>query len=231
VRVAILADIHANLPALETALRDVRSQRCDRVMSLGDAVGIGPYPSETLELLLAEGIAGIMGNHEEYLLRGFPTSRSGMNSVEEIDHQQWTQDRVSRALKEKVREWPYEERIPYVRGSARLLHFAYDEGGITAASITSDADVESVFGEHDPVTIFGHTHRSLDLRRKARYLNPGALGCSRDEYARYLIMDVSGAKVDFRHRMIRYPKKVLLDEFVSRHVPARDEIFRIFYGA
>jgi predicted phosphodiesterase len=229
-RLAILADIHANLPALEMALRDLRSQRCDKLVSLGDAVGIGPYPSETLELLFSENVAGIMGNHEEYLLGGFPTPRSGKNSAEEIEHQRWTRDQVSSTLKEWVRGWPYDERTYHQSASVRLLHFAYDQEGITPLSITADCDLELLFGRNEAFTIFGHTHKELDVTGRARYVNPGALGCSRDDHARYLIVDTSGTEMQIERRSVRFGRKALLDEFESRKVPAREEIFRIFYG-
>ena len=50
-RVAALYDIHANLPALEAVLRDIREANVDRVMIGGDVVP-GPMPRETLRCLL-----------------------------------------------------------------------------------------------------------------------------------------------------------------------------------
>ncbi len=49
-RVAALYDIHANLPALEAVLREVRDEGVDQVLIGGDVVP-GPMPRETLELL------------------------------------------------------------------------------------------------------------------------------------------------------------------------------------
>ena len=53
-RVAVLADIHANLPALEAVLAEPDVRSADRVVLLGD-IALGPMPAETLDLLAALG--------------------------------------------------------------------------------------------------------------------------------------------------------------------------------
>lgn len=67
-RLALISDIHANLPALESVLRGVKKHSPDAVISLGDQVNLGPCPRETLALLHAEGVTCLHGNHERYIL-------------------------------------------------------------------------------------------------------------------------------------------------------------------
>ncbi len=67
-RIALIADIHSNLPALEAALRDIPKHSPDLIISLGDQVNLGPCPKETLELLKAKNITCLHGNHERYIL-------------------------------------------------------------------------------------------------------------------------------------------------------------------
>ena len=67
--IALLADIHGNLPALEAALSDIRKKhRPDRIVSLGDQVNLGPCPRETMALLRESGVDCLHGNHERYVL-------------------------------------------------------------------------------------------------------------------------------------------------------------------
>jgi len=69
-RIALITDIHANLPALEAVLSDVKAKRhADLILSLGDQVNLGPCPRETLELLRAHNVTCLHGNHEGYLLK------------------------------------------------------------------------------------------------------------------------------------------------------------------
>lgn len=67
-RIALITDIHSNLPALESALRAAKKHTPDMIFSLGDQVNLGPCPKETLALLKAEGVACLHGNHERYIL-------------------------------------------------------------------------------------------------------------------------------------------------------------------
>ena len=74
--IALMADIHANLPAAEAVIADIRRKhKPDRIVSLGDQVNLGPAPCDTLRLLRAEGVTCLHGNHEGYILsvmRGEP---------------------------------------------------------------------------------------------------------------------------------------------------------------
>ena len=67
-RIALLADIHGNLPALESVLQGIKKHAPDRIISLGDQVNLGPCPREVLALLHANGVTCLHGNHERYLL-------------------------------------------------------------------------------------------------------------------------------------------------------------------
>lgn len=67
-RLALISDIHSNLPALESVLRDIKPFAPDQIISLGDQVNLGPCPREVLALLRAEGVTCLHGNHERYIL-------------------------------------------------------------------------------------------------------------------------------------------------------------------
>ena len=82
-RYALISDIHANLPALEAVLNSIAARpEIDATYHLGDLVGYGPWPNETISLLKGFRIPGIQGNHDDKIARsGAPapmrqTSRS-----------------------------------------------------------------------------------------------------------------------------------------------------------
>lgn len=86
---AVMGDIHANLEALEAVLKDLSTERVDKIAILGDDIGYGPNPRECLEK--AAGIADILliGNHEKELISGDP----GM-SAETKEVLQWTEGQL-----------------------------------------------------------------------------------------------------------------------------------------
>jgi predicted phosphodiesterase len=63
-RIAVMSDIHGNLEAFAQSMDDIKRQKIDGIVNLGDAIGYGPQPEEVLNLLEKEGIPNILGNHE-----------------------------------------------------------------------------------------------------------------------------------------------------------------------
>ena len=63
-RLAFLADIHGNLPALEAVIRDLQDLAPDQVFLAGDLVNRCPWNNEVMELLADTGWPGVVGNHD-----------------------------------------------------------------------------------------------------------------------------------------------------------------------
>lgn len=64
-RIALLSDVHANLPALEAVLADIDKQSdLSAVYHIGDLVGYAPWPDEVVGLLRNRGITGVAGNYD-----------------------------------------------------------------------------------------------------------------------------------------------------------------------
>ena len=84
-RIAIISDIHGNLPALEAVLADVVEQQPDAVYCLGDLVGYGASPNEVTDRIRAEGIATIMGNYDDGV--GFDRDECGCAYRDPVDQE------------------------------------------------------------------------------------------------------------------------------------------------
>ena len=67
-KIAVVSDIHGNLPALQAVLQDIESQRVDQVVNLGDILSGPLLPAETADFLMARDWVTIAGNHERQLL-------------------------------------------------------------------------------------------------------------------------------------------------------------------
>lgn len=99
-KLGIITDIHGNLVALKSVLSEFEKENIDKIICCGDIIGIGPYPEETIKLLLKyKGkVIAVKGNHEQYLLDGLPQrvhgNRRKMNP-EEIKNHEWTKTQVS----------------------------------------------------------------------------------------------------------------------------------------
>ncbi|MCB8945983.1 MAG: metallophosphoesterase [Ardenticatenaceae bacterium] len=102
-KIAVITDVHANLPALQAVLRAIEQEGYDLLVHLGDAVAIGPFPAECLEVLLnVPNTQFVMGNHDEWLAYGLPQPQPEWMSDGEVAHQQWTQGQVTGVMKTTV---------------------------------------------------------------------------------------------------------------------------------
>jgi len=63
-KIALFSDIHANLPALESCLKDIEERKPDAVYCLGDLVGYNVWPNEVIQEIRKRGIPTIAGNYD-----------------------------------------------------------------------------------------------------------------------------------------------------------------------
>ncbi len=176
-RIALLADIHGNLLGLDAVLEEVRRERVDRILCLGD-VAVGPQPTETLERLRALDCPVLMGNWDAWFLDGFPELPDELGR-KLVEIGAWWADQLGPAERRYMRTFEQvleldlgaETTLAAFHGSPRSL-----EEGIYAT--TPDEQVEEMLdGVEAPLLVCGHTHFQL-LRRigESMVVNPGSVG-------------------------------------------------------
>ncbi|KAA6438935.1 metallophosphoesterase family protein [Dyadobacter flavalbus] len=84
-RIALLSDIHANLPAFEAVLEDLERQKPDAVYCLGDLVGYNVWPNQVIGLIRKHGIVTIAGNHDLKVSKILP-SEGECSKEQSSDH-------------------------------------------------------------------------------------------------------------------------------------------------
>src|SRR3954469_2361532 len=95
-RIAVLSDIHGNLPALEAVLEALKPY--DAVWQLGDICGYGPQPNEVVARLAQESATGVRGNHDAAALGDLDTDSFNDDARTAVE---WTADR----LETSTRKW------------------------------------------------------------------------------------------------------------------------------
>ena len=92
-RIAIIADIHGNMPALEAVLADIQHRAVDRTINLGDCVSGPLWPREVCDLLMASSSLVIRGNHDRWVSGPDPASMGPSDryapSNLDADHRHW----------------------------------------------------------------------------------------------------------------------------------------------
>jgi len=174
-RVAVLNDIHGNLPALDAVLAEVDTAGVDAIVVGGDLVW-GPMPGETLDRLVALGDRArfVMGNADRDVVEAFDGGAPEHQLVSA-----YCAGRISRAHRDFLAGLPPPVVLD-VDGLGRSL-FCHgsprsDTERITTA--TSDARLRRILeGVGESLVVCGHTHRQFDRRIDGwRVVNAGAVG-------------------------------------------------------
>jgi len=234
-RIAVLTDIHGNLPALQAVLEDCVRQGCDAIYSIGDAIAIGPQPAECVDLLVnTSNVVPLMGNHELWAVVGLPQPRPEWLDDGEVEHQHWVHEQLGPSRREAMAGWPcvIEESFEGVR--VALLHFEPEDTPLGYCSFDCDAGVsglDALFGHYGAdLVLYGHTHRAANERGQAHYVNPGSLGCTPQPAASYALLDCDRARLSVAIRSVSYDDAPLFAAFEERQVPERAFLYGAFYG-
>lgn len=153
----LIADVHANLPAFEAALRDAGA--VDEVIFLGDIVGYGPHPAECIDLLQATGARALSGNHDRELLE---VSLRADAPGAPVNWLQWSLLQLTDAHLAYLAGLPEEFVIPADGGGGiRALH--HPPGAPYLHPAMPDAALAR-HGRNAPgaFVVFGHSHRPID---------------------------------------------------------------------
>ena len=234
-KIIVITDVHANLPALEAALQSIQAEGYDALFHTGDAIAIGPYPAECVEVLLnTRNAQFVVGNHEAYFINGLPTPQPAWMSDGEVQHQRWTHARLGPHLRAAIAKWPYVLTYDFEGVKTTFVHYGLEPSGQDFRPIIKNAtaaELNNVFASHDAALIFhGHNHRKSDVKGQTRYVNPGSLGCYHQAIARYCVVEFHHGQYQVEQRSVPYNDANLFDAFEQRNVPERKFICRTFFS-
>jgi predicted phosphodiesterase len=176
-RIAVIADIHGNLLALESVLADIEHRAVDRVINLGDCVSGPLWPREVCNLLMGRNDLTIRGNHDRWVARSDPT-RMGAS-----DRYAYTQ------LNQDHRAWlgalptptETEHGVLACHGTPNddnqyLAEEVFDSRLVRAHLATIRERLGDVRAR---AVLCGHSHQQhlIQLPDGPLVLNPGSVGC------------------------------------------------------
>ena len=217
-RIAVLSDIHANLPALEAVASDLPA--VDQVWVLGDTVGYGPQPNEVIATLQAMGARSVLGNHDGAAIGTVDANQFNPDARRAIEWTAEVLDANARGYIAALPEVRRDEDLTAVHGSPRDPIWEYITSvGIAAANFAHFETRLCLFGHtHVPVVyraddsaveaVPGLPGERVELGTARTLVNPGSVGQPRDGHpdAAYAILDTAAASsrdvVEFRR--VRY---------------------------
>ncbi len=209
-RIALLGDIHANLPALEAVLDDAQVRDVEAIWNVGDLVGYGPFPNEVIQRMQAVNALSIIGGYDRRVLK-FPRKEA-----------KW------RRKKDPVRfqayEWTYHALTPenrrYLRHLSRELRFTIAGQRVlithgspisTKEQLTPKTPLSRLRAlaevANADIVCCGMSHLAFTRRAHHTYfINPGSIGHPEDDDPRaaYAILTLTAGAIQTEHYRVAY---------------------------
>jgi len=212
-RLGVISDLHANLPALEGVLDALTREVVDAYVCAGDLVGYGANPNECVQRIAALGAYCVAGNHDLIASGRLSPEGAGRLARESLA---WTSAELGDAERTFLSGLPLATTV----GPVVVAHGSLEDPRVYVTPARADDELERL-GRTRPgatVLILGHTHHPLarGTRRgdllaapsgvailgegERVLLNPGSVGQARERrvLARYLVLDLAGRRADFR---------------------------------
>lgn len=232
-RIAVLADIHGNIYALQSVMEDIYRNNIDEVIFLGDLVLNGLYPKECFQLLHElKPTVLIKGNtdgwfdelDENWLLQENKDSGIFNRYKFLIDH--LTKEEINQIKKFSLPQMVIRDSVGIFccHGSPR----SYSE---KVLENMSDEDLSMTINDlNAEVVLVAHTHIRMDINRLGkRLVNPGAVGYSfdGDTRAAYGILEVIHNKILYEQRNIEYDRNRYIQDLAQSNTGFSDNVIEL----
>lgn len=219
-RIAVIADIHANLPALEAVCEDLERQDLDEILVAGDLVGRGPQGTEVTRLIMEKGWPCIRGNHEDYVInfsRG--TYPEAWAIADEWSAARWMGDEIDHECREFLDALPMSMTSPLCP-SMRLVHGTPESYKKGLGDWTPPEKLALAFSQvEEPLLVCAHTHRPfLHRMSDGLIVNVGSVGMPfngdwRAQYAIFTALPDGDWDVEFRQ--VPYDREAIYAAYES----------------
>ena len=227
-KVAILADIHANSFALDAVYHDLELNGCEIILVLGDLVGYYYSPSYVIDKIRKDPRCFVIkGNHEELLLKSINNADFANKC-----HQKYgsglkvAHETLSREQLAWITNLPESKNVELGGIKVGLYHGSDKHTNEYIYPDTTTKRLDGVSRENEYL-FFGHTHYPVIFPKHNRVIvNPGSVGQPRDigSLASYAILNTANSSVVFRR--VPFPSESLIAQAkkVDPHYPYLSEI-------
>ncbi|MBN1333779.1 MAG: YfcE family phosphodiesterase [Synergistales bacterium] len=224
-KIAVLGDVHANLPALEAVLEDVFSREVEMIFNTGDYTGYGPFPDETVRTLRSLEIVSVIGNYDRKVLKADRKLEEWKQKKrkEKWNAFKWALDHLSDESRKYLCSLPREQRFK-VKGKDFLIsHICPESPSEYLDARTSPETFRNIAEKlHAHVIIMGHSHSAFSYRSgNTWFINPGSVGrpVDGDPRASYAILDIRPDLLEIQLYRVEYDVKSTLKGLEEKGLP------------
>lgn len=200
-RVAVLSDIHGNLPALDAVIADIETQSPDEIWCGGDIGWGAPWPSECIAIVREREWITVKGNTDVWITGDPQTITS------EEDREQLMELAGAHAISKEDAQWLLNLPIGHTgMGSILMVHASPDTPFSAPEPYAPSAEF-CMYEGRASVVVYGHLHEAFTRRLMEGTLlvNTGSVGLPKDgPTSSYLLIDRKGTDIMLRHRRVAF---------------------------
>jgi putative phosphoesterase len=198
VRIALISDIHANLPALDVVMNDPEFNECERVLFAGDLVGYYYWPLECYQSLEGLNCDAIRGNHEDMLLEAIDNPAgtpvvSKYGSGLKVAIEELPADAIA-----NITQWDHPKLLSLSGKNILMCHGSPSDISQYLYPNVDLPESVSFDGSDAEIVVHGHTHYpSVRQSNGVLWINPGSVGQPRNKQpgAHWAMLDTESLKV------------------------------------
>ncbi len=200
--IIFISDLHSNLEAINSISKEIRNKR---IYCLGDIVGYGPNPNESIDWVRDNTIKTIKGNHD-YAVVNNNTSNFNLFAKKSI---LWTIKKLTIDNTEYLKNLPLTYKFSIGKINILLVHGS-PENPLNEYVIPEH--YEQLFEYYliknkVNIIVLGHTHIPFSIKKKNGYIiNPGSVGQPRNgnPNASYAIVNIEDNYIDVKIKNVKY---------------------------
>ncbi len=232
--IAVLGDIHSNLPAVEEVLKSIKQEKVDRIYCTGDIVGYGPYPAECIELVQDYKINVVAGNHDLAVTDTLDDSFFTESAKEIIGY---TKSELSDSEKEFLENLP----LLLSEDGISIVHSSFSHPELFDYILEPNDVIECFMCLETGIGFFGHTHfftmyikkgeeindyievneSVLSYNNEKILINAGTVGQPRDgnTHTGYILLDTQDKTITIKR--IPYDCNKIIEEMKRKNFPEK----------
>jgi predicted phosphodiesterase len=223
-KLAVLSDIHGNLPALRVILDDIDRWAPDRVIVNGDVVNRGPWPAESLRLMLdrhrQQGWDMVRGNHEDYVVSSADPDLPSEGPLYEMRRNaHWTYGQLQGRVA-PLAAMPFRIAFPGPDGrEVVLVHGSVHSNRDSILPDIGNRELKQKMGGLPALFATAHTHRPFVRRVEgALVVNSGSVGMTFDGDERAGYAQLTWRNGEWQGRLIRrsYDRQAAIRGFYTQ---------------
>jgi putative phosphoesterase len=209
-KVALISDVHANLPALEAVLAHAGEQGVDVVWNLGDLVGYGAYPDEVVQLASEQCALATCGEYDRRVLRFQRKQNKWRRKKPKVEYValRWVHDHLSKKSRKYLRFLSKEERVTVKGHHCLLTHRCADSSKQPVDKDTAQKELRKLASEAEAdILLCGHSHKPSAVRaHDTWFVNPGSagMGSGGDSRVSYAVLELSSGGLEVHPFRVEY---------------------------